>query len=307
MVLSIGLFLVGIALLVVGGDQLVRGATQIAERFRVAPVVIGLTVVAFGTSIPELAVSLSAALRGESQVAFGNVVGSNIANVGLIVGLAALIRPLAVESGMVRREIPMMLGLSALAFGLGHLAGHFGRLQALALLVVFLGMQVWTLLRAARQDGTPSTQRLGPAALRVGVAIALMVVGAELTVRNAVTLAEAWGISRTVIGLTIVAVGTSLPELVATVMAVIRGQTDIGLGNVVGSNLFNLGFILGTTGLVQPIPIPVGGMVDLAVMLGFAALLLPLAWTGRRIARSEALLLLAAYIGFVIWRVVVQP
>lgn len=301
-VVSALLFFAGLALLVLGGDQLVKGATRIAERFGVAPVLIGLTVVAFGTSIPELAVSLSAALRGESQVAYGNVVGSNIANIGLIAGLAALIRPLQVEAGMVRREIPMMLGLSLLALLVGGLAGGIGRLEAAILLVAFAGLQYWTLTRVDRRATRDHTQRLGPAAARVAVALVCMVGGAELTVRGAIAIAEGWGVSKAVIGLTIVAVGTSLPELVATVVAVLRGHADIGLGNVVGSNFFNLGFILGTTGLVRPIPLPAGGLVDLLVMVGFAAVLLPMAFTGKRLVRGEGLVLLAAYAGFVAWR-----
>ena len=299
----------GVLALLVGGELLVVGAAELARRLGVSPLVAGLTVVAFGTSLPELAVSVSAALGGAPAIAFGNVVGSNIANIGLVAGLAALLRPLDVHDDLLARELPIMVGLSLLVPALALFGGApgFSGLDGAVLVVAFVVTLTLT-VRAARRartdvrppdDGTPVVRA---PLLRLLVGLAVVVGGAELTVRGAVGVADALGMSRTLVGLTIVAVGTSLPELVTTLVAVRKGQTDIALGAVVGSNVFNATAILGTTALIRPVPLPAGGTVDLCVMLAFAVALLPFARTGRRVVRAEGALLLGAYIGYVVWR-----
>lgn len=310
------LLLAGLALLLAGGEGLVRGASGLARQLGVSPLAIGLTVVAFGTSMPELAVNLLAALRGDTAVSFGNVVGSNIANVGLILGCAALIRPLDVQSTVVVREIPMMLIASAAAIVLGLRVHVYDRTDGIVLLLffsIFLYYTVMEVLRDRRSDplvaeskaAAPSggrsalTHTLLSAAGLVG-----LIAGAEATVTSAVSMAEALGVPRAVVALSVVAVGTSLPELVTSLVAARRGQVDLAVGNVVGSNIFNLLFVLGVTSIVRPVAIPAAGVTDLLVMTGLSGALLLFASTHeRRIVRWEGGLLLATYAVYLFLRV----
>lgn len=316
----------GLGLLLAGGYALVRGASGLAASLGVSPVVIGLTVVAFGTSAPELAVNLSAALSGSSGLAFGNVVGSNLANLGFILGMAALLKPLAIEGRIVTREIPMMLLATAAALVLGLAADlawagdSYLRGDGVLLLLVF-GVFMYTAVgdvvkqRAGDalllQAGEAADAPVAPGKRWVDVMLVLvglggLVVGGELTVRAATALAERAGLSEGVIGLTVVAVGTSLPELATSLIAAHKGQMDIAVGNVIGSNIFNLLFILGVTATIAPVEVPPGGIVDLALLLALSALLLPLTIThGRRLVRWEGALLVAAWIGYTTYRVVV--
>lgn len=320
MILDLLMLVFGLALLIGGGEALVRGASAIAVRLGIAPVVIGMTVVAFGTSTPELVVNLSAAARGDSAIGFGNVVGSNIANIGLLLGITALAFPLVVHRSIVTREVPMMMlaSVAAIVLGINRLTGdgadRFTRGDGLMLLLLFGVFLYYTLGDALRQRDTElaATQaaaasqttapitRLKATGLILG-GLALLVGGGELTVRGAVGFAEALGISQVVIGLTIVAVGTSLPELATSIVAARRGQTDIAVGNIVGSNIFNLLFIWGLTVAIAPTAVPAGGHIDLLVMTGFAAVLLPLAWTQQRLTRIEGAALLIAYTGYIAW------
>ncbi len=299
--------LLGLVALVAGGEILVRGATALAGRVRLSPAVIGLTVVAAGTSLPELVVSVDAAFSGAPDLAIGNVVGSNIYNILLILGVSALVRPLTTTWTTVRLEWPVM----ALASWNLLLLARDGRLDRLegayfvAGLVVFVA---WT-VRMARQDAGPEERAsleaaaaahtglkppsgAGIAGRVIGGAV-LLAVGADLLVQGASALAATAGVSERVIGLTLVALGTSLPELVTSVLAAWRGQSGIAVGNVIGSNIFNILGILGVTALILPIPIQAGTIrLDLWVMLGTALLLLPLMRTGFRINRWEGGLLL---------------
>jgi len=283
------------------------GAAALAAAFRITPLVIGLTVVAFGTSAPELGVSLQAALTDKADVAIGNVVGSNIANVLLILGLAALIRPIEVHARVLRVDVPLVIvcSLLLLAF-LGD--GRPSRPEA-AFLVT--GLVLFTALNLKLSKAEPA-ENLGQALRPRGrlisdVALVLgglggLTIGADLFVDGAVELASTLGASEALIGLTIVSVGTSLPELATSVLAARRGQGDIALGNVLGSNVFNILGILGATGLVEPL-IPGGvGMLDLLVALGAALVLLPFAASARRLERWEALLLLLGYGAYVVLR-----
>jgi cation:H+ antiporter len=303
--------LLALAILTVGADVLVRGASSLALRLGVSALAVGLTVVAFGTSAPELVVSLSAAFRGASDIAVGNVVGSNICNIALILGLAALIRPIVVEAKVFRFDAPLLIVVSVLLSGL-LLTGGLTRLTGGAF---FLGVGGYTAatLWFARREGRAVQKEFAAGVPAAGAAIALdfgmviagllgLMLGGRLFVGAAVSLAETLGISQAVIGLTVVAVGTSLPELATSIVAAIRGQGDIAVGNIVGSNIFNILGILGATALVQPLPM--GGIerVDLAVMLLLAVALLPILRTGFVVSRIEGGLLLASYIGYVAWR-----
>jgi cation:H+ antiporter len=253
------LLLIGLALLLGGGDALVRGASALAHRVGISPLVVGLTVVSFGTSAPELAVNLTAAWRGSGELSFGNVIGSNLANIGLIVGLTALLRPFDVQSIVVRRELPMMLLATAVVF------------------VFALGPVLAGALATA--------------------GLVALVMGAHFTVEGAVGIARDAGISEAVIGLTVIAIGTSLPELAASLVAVWRGQAEIAIGNVVGSNIFNLLLVMGATATLRPIPLPAGGVADLAVLSLLSVLLWVVCATRkRRIIRDEGALLLTLYV-----------
>ena len=294
---------IGLVLLLAGGEALVRGAVLAATRLGVSPLVIGLTLVGFGTSTPELVASLQAAAAGAPGLALGNVVGSNIANVLLILGLAAVIAPVAVSRGAFLRDGAAVVGAS-LALAALALYGTVGRLAGAALLVA-LALYTLNTLRSERtgwqevatEEDTPPGglwRGLGLAAL----GIAGVVVGAEFLVRSALVLARGFGVSETVIGLTLVAVGTSLPELATSAVAALRGQSAVALGNVLGSNLFNVLGIAGLTAMVTPLPVPpeIAGR-DVWLMLAAALALAAAGMTGWRIDRREGAAFLAAYAG----------
>ena len=258
--------LLGLAVLVVGAELLVRGAVTLAEIARISPLVIGLTVVAFGTSAPELAVSTLSSLEGDSAIALGNVVGSNIFNVLLILGVSAVIVPLSVSSQLIRLDVPIMIGVSVFAW-LAALDGSIGRGEAVCMLLMFATYTGW-LIRAGRNEPrenvNESTQPSKPSLLRLLVNVLLLVMGlvllvwgAKLLVDSATTIARSLGVSDVVIGLTIVAAGTSLPELATSIVAAIKGQRDIAVGNVVGSNVFNLLMVLSTASAVSKSGIPI--------------------------------------------------
>jgi len=308
--LALAFVLAGVALLAGGGELLVRGAVSLARLLRVSTVVIGLTIVAMGTSAPELAASLTAALRGSGDVAVGNVVGSNILNVALIVGVAALIAPIAVHLSAVRMEWPVMLAFSAVTVAVAW-DGTIGRLDGVLLLaglVTFTGVLVRTARRRpADPDAailTPEVEGLTVVAARhralVDVSLVLgglvlLVAGAQLLVRGAVTIAQVAGLSERVIGLTIVAAGTSLPELATSLIAARRGEAEIALANVIGSNMFNLGAILGVVAIVRPQAVSPDGVGDLWWMLAYAVALFPIMRSNMRVSRGEGVLLLASY------------
>lgn len=307
MLLDLALLGLGVALLVGGANLFVRGATAIAERFGIRAFVIGLVVVGFGTSTPELAVNLSAAVRGSTDIAVGNVVGSNIANVALILGCTALVRPVAIRFDMVRLELPLMIAAGA---GLWLLAadGVVGRVEG-ALLVAAFGAFLLALLRAsgsgADKAAKPAVAIRPPAALwSTGVALfvglALLMAGGSLCVEAAVGLARAFGLSELVIGLTVVAVGTSLPELAASLAAAWRGHSDLAVGNVVGSCIYNILCVLGLTALIQPLPTTGATLMwlDLPAMIAFSLVLLPMILLAQRISRGSGLLLVLGYAGY---------
>lgn len=301
------LILVGIVFLYIGGEALVGGARQLARRFGLTPLVIGLTVVAFGTSAPELATTLAAVLEGSPEVGVGNVVGSNIANLALVLALCALLYPIRTTVRFLRREMPFMLFASMLlmVFVIG---GWINRLEGLISIALLVGFIAYLLRReepGGAEEELEAELRGGPkpiwlSSAMVIVGLALLVGGAHYLVEGAVILARAAGVSERVIGLTIVAVGTSLPELASSLVAAWRRQGDIVLGNLVGSNIFNILCILGITATVQPIPITAAGTwLDLGVMLAVSVLVWPLLATGLVLKRWEGAVLLAAYIAYI--------
>ncbi|MFP5322998.1 MAG: calcium/sodium antiporter [Acidimicrobiia bacterium] len=310
---------IGLVCLVGGAELLVRGAASIATRLGIAPVIIGLTVVAFGTSAPELAVSVSAGFRGEGEVAFGNVAGSNIVNILLILGGSAIIGGLVVSQRIIRLDIPLLIGVSFVTLLLS-LDNQIGRLDGVLLFAGIVAYTVW-LIREARKERSEEVleeyddaveelevevidKPLPVQAALVGVGLAILVVGSQLLVGSATDIAEDLGVSDLVIGLTVVAVGTSLPELATSLLAAIRGQRDIAVGNVVGSNLFNLMCVLGLTGIVSPDAIPVADSslrIDFPVMLAATIVLLPIVWKGFRIDRWEGIVLVGFYVLYVVF------
>lgn len=315
MVESLGLIVIGLLGLFFGGDALVKGAARLANAIGVSPLVVGLTVVAIGTSVPELLVSLDAASKGFSGVALGNVIGSNVANIALILGVTAIILPLTIEWSLLRREIPYMIVVSILTYLLA-LDGSLGRTDGIILFAGFIFFMVASIVIANRQraqmaaemtefeieEGILPKQGIQPGIEIVRLLLGLvgLALGAQWTVDGAVGIARGFGISDFIIGVTIVAVGTSLPELTASVMGAVRKENDIAVGNVVGSNISNLLAILGLTAILQPIPVPEAVLGrDFLIMIGFALALLPFLFhnvMGRRVG----LLYLIGYMVFVV-------
>jgi cation:H+ antiporter len=308
--LTVAQVALGLALLYFGGEALVRGAAGLAARFGLSPLAIGLTVVAFGTSVPELVVSLDAALSGAEGIALGNVVGSNIANLALILGLASVVRPPLVEARLVRVDLPVMIGASLVLVAM--LAdGRVGRADGAVLVVALVGYVAFTFHQARREPrpvrdelasvAPPEPGGAGPGVGLVVVGLGLLVVGGHALVGGAVVLAAALGVSQAAIGLTIVAVGTSLPELATSLVAAGRGQGEIAVGNVVGSNVFNLLGILGATALVHPLERRAISDLDLGVMVGVALAVSALLLLRRRVGRPEGALLAAGFVAYSAW------
>jgi len=313
MTLAAVFLVLGLALLYFGAEGLVRGSASMALRLGLSPLVVGLTVVAFGTSSPELMVSLRAALAGQGDISVGNVVGSNICNIGLILGLCALITPIATNSQIVRVDIPIMLGITALALAL-MADGNLGHTEGIVFCAILVAYIVFSIHLARRQPGDTlgtefgeevkiSKRGLAIDILMVAGGLALLVFGARFLVDGAIIVARTYGWSEALIGLTIVAVGTSLPELATSLLAAVKKESDIAVGNIVGSNIFNLVGILGVTAIVHPLQAAGISAVDLAVMAGFSVLLWPMAYYQQRITRPEGAMLLLGYLAYVLWLV----
>ncbi len=312
----------GIAGLLAGGKWLVDGAVTLSRRLGVSALVVGLTVVAFGTSTPELAFNITAAVRGNSELSFGNVIGSNVANIGLVLGVAAVIGPMVIHSRVVRLELPQLMIVSGLLVALaltppsvrwatGTEIG-FGRVDGVIMLLGFVAICAWWWWLSKRDADDPLTTGLAEAGAEAGsygvaaaiglcaVGVVLLAAGGQLSEAGAVRTARWFGVSETMIGLTIIAVATSLPEVVTCIIAVRRNQTDIAIGNVVGSNLFNILLVLGATAAIAPVAVPGGrGPVDMVAMLLFTLLLWAIACTpNRSLRRPHGVVLLALYLGY---------
>ena len=316
MLMALGAVVLGFALLIFGGNWLVRGAEQMAVKLHLTPAVIGLTVVAFGTSVPELVVSLMAAFDGNPDIAIGNVVGSNILNLALVMGVTALLIPLTVERDLIRLHWPFMFTLSVLAiffiwdFNLSQVEGGI----LFALLVVF----TFWMIRHTRnhqkrqnQDSSASADAVASGAptkalFWVTAGIVFLWLGGKMALWGAVELAMLWGLSERVIALTIVALGTSMPELVASLVSVYRQQDDIALGNIIGSNIYNIGCVLGLTSLITPIKVaPQIVAFDVWMMLGMAFLFLPMALFFRSINRLAGVVYVLSLSVYSLW--LLQP
>jgi cation:H+ antiporter len=309
----LALLVAGLLLLLAGAEAFVRGASRIAAVAGIPPLVVGLTVVSFGTSSPEIAVSLQSALTGSAELALGNVVGSNICNVLLVLGLSAAMAPLVVAHQLVRLDVPVLIGVSVLVAALGY-DGSIARVEGLLLLAGALGYTAF-LVAQTRRAG-PAAVELAPHALPaaagkaramavnlvlVAGGLALLVLGSRWLVSAAVSAAQLLGVSELVIGLTVIALGTSLPEVATSVIAMVKGESDIAVGNVVGSNIFNLLLVLGTSAAVAPGGIPVAPAVlrfDFPVMIAVAIACLPIFFTGHRIDRWEGFLFLGYYAAY---------
>jgi cation:H+ antiporter len=311
------LFAGGLVALVVGAELLVRGASKLALSFGISPLVVGLTIVAMGTSAPEVAVSVGAVMGGQTDIAVGNVVGSNIFNVLFILGISALIAPLVVHAQVIRQELPIMLGAALLLVVMGW-DGSITSLEAALLLVLTVVYTVFLIVQSRRATAAESTEyndEIEPAApgawdaklpAQIGlivVGLAFLVVGSEWLVSSAVVFAKSLGVSDLVIGLTIVAAGTSMPEVATSVMAAIKGERDIAVGNVVGSNIFNIlgciglsGVVAGSTGLILA---PSILTFDIWVLLAVTLACMPIFLSGREIARWEGGFFLAYYVAYV--------
>ncbi|MEZ6193703.1 MAG: calcium/sodium antiporter [Phycisphaerales bacterium] len=321
--MAVVLILLGLTVLTVGAEVLLRGAVGLARAVGMSPLVIGLTVVAFGTSAPELAVSLKAAAAGKADIALGNVVGSNTFNVLFILGVSALIVPLAASRQLVRLDVPVMIVVSLLAW-LFAADGRVGRVEGILLFSGLLAYTAWlvrlgrreavTIANTATEPGAPAAETAAPNTLAhtlrmlvyIVVGLGCLILGARWLVDGAVSVAQALGASDLLIGLTIIAAGTSMPEVATSIMASIRGQRDIAIGNVVGSNIFNLLCVLGATATIAPDGVPVAPAAlrfDIPVMAAVALACLPIFFTGGRIARWEAALFLAYYAAYIVFLV----
>lgn len=307
--LEIVLYLAGgLILLFVGAEGLIRGSSNLAIKMGITPLVVGLTVVAFGTSTPELVVSLKAALIGNSSISLGNVVGSNIANIALILGVAALIRPLDVHAKVIMREIPIMIGISVLLLLL-LIDGELGFFDGLVFVFGILIYTVVNVMMARKEknsevdtefkEGLKSKLGIPVSIFLMFAGLGFLIFGANLFVQSAVAIAKIFNVSDAIIGLTIVAVGTSLPELITSIVAAYKKESDIAIGNVVGSNIFNILGILGITALIIPISSVGISYIDLVVMVFTAIILFPLSRSGFSISRFEGVILLIGYFGYV--------
>jgi cation:H+ antiporter len=317
--LTIVLFVLGFVLLIGGAELLVRGASRLALTLGIPPLLVGLTVVAVGTSSPELAVGVQSALTDNADVALGNVIGSNIANILLILGLSAVITPLAVARQLIRLDVPIMI-LVAMALLLAGLDGQVGRMEGLLLTVGYAGYTIFSIMQSRKRRleeavvdaqveaiAPPPTRRRAEVLLNIVLLVgglALLIVGSDWLVDGAVALAQRIGIDELIIGLTVVAVGTSLPEIAASIVASLRGQRDIVVGNIVGSNIANILLVLGLTALISPIGIAVPREVlafDIPFMIACSLACLPIFFHGMAISRAEGAFFLAYYVAYTLY------
>lgn len=307
-VVQLVLLAIGFVLLVKGADWFVEGASKVAEKFGIPQLVIGLTIVAIGTSLPEAAVSVSAALKGSAEITIGNVIGSNIMNVLLILGITSVIKPIAVQKSTVRYELPFVIVISAMLMGIGYADNTVGRADGLMLWGLLICYLAYLLKMAKKgengQEETPEDDKPMPVwkmILLIIVGGVMIVIGSDVAVDAATALARIFGMSERLIGLTIVAFGTSLPELVTSATAAIKGKADIAVGNIVGSNVFNILFVVGTSALITPVAYAANFFVDSIVCIATAALLWVLVVKNKRLGRAGGACMLACYAAYFIY------
>lgn len=289
----------GFVLLMKGADFFVEGASMLASKFGIPQIVIGLTIVACGTSAPEAAVSISAAFKGTVGITIGNILGSNIMNILLILGLTAVVSKIAIKEGTVKVEMPFVIIITTLMFVLGVLGGDLSRLDGIVFWLFLLGFFGY-LIRLTQKDRVPDEaplQEMGIAKtlLYTGGGLAAIIIGSDVTVDAATSIAQSLNVSDRVIGLTVVAFGTSLPELVTSVTAALKGKADLAMGNIVGSNIFNILFVVGTVAVIHPIPFSSNFIPDAIVAIGAAVILLFCSIKNRQLSRKGGFLMLACY------------
>ncbi len=311
MALTLVLFVAGLLILVGGAESLVRGSSALALRLGITPLVIGLTVVAFGTSSPELAVSIESALSGSSSIALGNVIGSNVANIGLILGITAMIRPMSVQPSLLKQQIPLMIVISFVIWFMAWdmVINFWDGLILVAALIGFLLHSYWSSKDSDEEDEVLPCEvqtlkdKTWFCILLIIIGLAGLIGGGMLFVRSAIEIAQIYDVDEAIIGLTIVAIGTSMPELATSVVAAVRKESDIAIGNIVGSNIFNILAILGIASLISPLSAIGFSTADYVVMISFAVILLPMAWSGRILSRPEGTVLLLGYLSYMayIW------
>lgn len=326
---TVAIFLAGLAVLIAGGEAMVRGATRLAAGSHLSRLFVGLTLVSFSTSAPEFVVSILADLRGAPDIAVGNVIGSNIFNIGVVLALGALVATISLRMQVIWREMTVAVVATLIVGGLAQ-DGVLGRVEGLFLALGLLVYVLWAYRSMAGGPGAPlgasegrpkhgqfatsatsaDLASLGGRALSLSLmalGLALLIVGARMLVDSSVDLAAEMGMRPAVIGLTIIAAGTSLPELATTMVAAARRESDIAIGNVLGSNIFNLLGILGLAGMLEPLPVaPHLARYDIPIALAFALVLIPLMVSGRRLSRGEGLLLFLGYAGYTVWLVMTR-
>lgn len=314
MVLYVFLFFLGLLVLYLGAEGLVQGASSIALQYGIRPVIVGLTIVALGTSMPEFLVNSFALLSGSSPLAIGNIIGSNISNIALILGVCAVTLPLTVGPDVLKREYPVMLGVMVL-FYVCALDRVIGAVDGIIMVILLLGLGIYVFYDAQRtttatilesMEGELDTADPELSALAKGAYVfggmGGLALGAHLMVDNAVAIADLMGIDHVVIGLTVVAIGTSLPELAASMVGTLKQETDMTVGNVVGSNLLNVLFVVGTLSIAEPITVDAETIrLHFPVMLGFCALIVPLTWTKNEISRIEGAFMVACFVGYMVF------
>ncbi|MGD1835168.1 MAG: calcium/sodium antiporter [Nitrososphaeraceae archaeon] len=310
------LIVIGLSLLFAGSELLIRGSVKIAKRLHVSQIIIGLTIVAFGTSTPELIVSVSSALQGQTDISLGNIIGSNIINIGLILGLSSAIFPIAVHVKTIRREIPIMLAVSLFIIPIS-LDGTISQIEGGLLVISLIAFVYYSYKQSKKEknnmelninddiDTISNTNKLDFPIIKniifIIIGIALLYVGSKFTIDNAVSIANIFGISERIIGLTIIAIGTSLPELVTSVRAALKKHADLSIGNIIGSNIFNVLEILGISSLIVGIKVNSEIFIDYIVMMGFSLVLIPLMRSGFMISKKEGYILTGAYISYLIF------
>ncbi len=305
--IQLGLLIAGFILLMKGADWFVEGASKIADKFGIPQLVIGLTIVAMGTSLPEAAVSISAAVKGSAEITIGNVLGSNVLNVLIILGLTSVICAIPVKKSTVRYEIPFTIGITAALAAMGLADGKVSRLEGGFLWVLMIVYLLYLLKMAKSGEALDEVPEAGEKdtlfkmVLMVIVGAVMIVLGSDVTVNAATALANIFGMDERLIGLTIIALGTSLPELVTSVTAAVKGKTDIAIGNIVGSNIFNILFVVGTTALITPVVYNPDFMVDSLTAIGAAVLLLLCVLRKRRLTRLGGVIMLAGYAAYFIY------
>ena len=295
------LLILGFILLIKGADCFVDGSASVAHKLKVSSMVIGLTVVAMGTSAPECAVSIAASFRGDNAVAISNAIGSNIFNLLIVCGVCSVISPLQVKASTLKKEFPISI-LAVVAFvGMGYLGMEIGRADGLLLLAGFLVFLAW-LVRGAKKDRDAQedaeeikTLSTGMCLVYIVIGLAAIVFGGDIVVDAATKIAENFGLSQTLIGLTIVAMGTSLPELVTSIVAAKKGEADMAIGNVSGSCIFNILLVLGIAGTISPMEVLMENMADAVILIGMSIVTWIFAWSGKRISRTEGAVMVAVY------------